>query len=255
LFARSLNETAIDQLDAVAWAFKGRWHVVFVAKAERLLSIKDDRCTVLSFPQSEWADQFTWLVALQQFMRADWQIGQIIYLEADTLLIGKGLDGWAASRVKQNAGVIGVPDRLNYSDAYLSCSPLFAEWGVPHELWDAAPNTRTPLSGVLVLSYSFAKDLFHRQLLPPPTFGEWRLTVGAYLAWVAQMLNYEVVLVGSMDRPEPPIYANYWACYSHLPPPQILSPRFLVYHSLLRIRVRRVGVATGLQTYAGGFVR
>lgn len=226
---------AIDQLDAITWSCKWTHRVIVIDQSSRGLGIPGTPiCDVVRLPRElqRISTGFQQLAALANYINQGWQFGQAILLRDDSLPIGKGLDEWCGKQVKDNgAGLLGVEDRNVYYESFPACATMFAYWDVPHQTWEDAPSTKTVAEPFQVLSASLIWDLFGRNLLPPPECHEWVYPFGPYISWVSQMLGHTQILHGHMDRQLAPLYVNELRS-RQLPSPTILSPAFLLYHSL-----------------------
>lgn len=227
--------TAFDQIEAIKWCCTHTSHVAIVDTSEQPIHPPGDY-EGYSFIRATGHYDTGWmaLAAIKALLDREALFGQALLLGQYALPIGRGLDSWAANQIKSGAGVLGVEDRYCYYEAFSSCSPLFAEWSLPHELFEDPPSTKTVAEGFQVVSGALLHDMFNRLLLPPPSCAEWRLPFGVFLSWVAQMLNYEQRLIGHMDKPLPPLYVSTLR-QRHLPAPHILSSEFKLYYSLNRV--------------------
>lgn len=235
VFGTEHAAVALDQLDAISWSCKWTHRILVIDRTRRGLGLPDaDTYEIVRMPDElrRVAAGFQQLAALGMLINQGWQFGQAILLSEDSLPIGKGLDEWCGQLIKeQAAGVIGVEDRCSYMESFPSCAMTFSCWEVPHEIFEDAPNNKTVASPFQVLSGVLVRDLFARNLLPPPDCEDWLLPFGPYISWVPQILGYTQLLHGHMDRQLAPLYVNELQS-RQLPSPTILSREFLLYHSL-----------------------
>lgn len=223
---------AFDQLEAIKWACTHTNYVVLVDVAPQPIHPAGDYegYTILR-PQNLHGEGFDGLTAVKHCLDQSALIGQAILLSQYALPVSRGLDNWCAGQIKSGYGILGVEDRHCFYESFTACSSMFAEWGVPHELYEDPPSTKTLAPGFQVIEGGLLRDLFNRQLLPPAGIEQWQLPFGVFLSWIAQMLNYTQLLHGHMDRQQPPLYVNEMRTRC-LPAPHILSGAFQLFYSL-----------------------
>ena len=228
---------ADDHIQALRWACQEDCHVVFVDDRQALPAGERDGWSVhhTKLPLLPELAGFRRMAVLQEVINIGTSFQCAWLLSDDTLPIRPGLDRVILQTMReQNAGLLGVADRHDYNDAFVFCTSLFAEWGLPFERWQT--GTAVPIDGFVVLSQALVLALFRKQLLVPEGIERWSLPWGVYISWVSQLLGYYQHLQGSVDRPVPPIYADVTPGCRLSPPPHILSDEFLLYHSLRQVR-------------------
>jgi hypothetical protein len=177
---------------------------------------------------------FKLLSALRSAIKIGVGFDQAMLVDDSTLLIRPGIDSWAAEQLATyNAGLLGVASENTYSGWFARCTAQLDQWQLPYIRHDS--GDRPIAEGLCFMSRDFCEELFARQLLPPADWNTWPLTVGPYLSWTAQLLDYPQISWGQQDRPEPPIYLET-AGTRRLPPPAILSEKFMAFHSIRRVR-------------------
>ncbi len=229
------SSQVLDLVESIRWSCQDSSFTLLVDECA-CLQLPGDGETYATLAMSNGSDDmhrgFRQLAAIYFAVNRGWQFERVVMLSDDSLLIGRGFDAWLAKAMSENtAGLLGVEDRLNYEDAFPTISQLLSEWAVPHEHWEAPPSPKTVQPACYALSRALVDKLYERRLLPPEGYNRWPLGFGCYLSWVAQMLEFYQALWGHMDRAKPPLYVNYHHG-RYLPAPQILSPAFLLFHSL-----------------------
>lgn len=150
---------------------------------------------------------------------------QVIMLD-DTCLIRGGPIGdfWLDQIQRDGLGVIGVGHTPNYGPRWRSLVGLLYEWDLPHQNWEKVPAALH--DAFLVLSPQLVGHLYQKNLLIPPGPERWTATYGAYISWVAQLLNFHIVAWGYTHKTLPPLCITSPGQYA--PAPHILADRFMV---------------------------
>lgn len=162
---------------------------------------------------------------------------RVFVTDDDTLPIGRGLDTWARTQMENGClDLLGVTDRVNYQYAWYGYQRLMEEWiGYPVDNPDGKfyPSSETIFFAAHWMSRQLVDRMVELNLLRPHKLERWNLFPDVYISWVCQILGLTSYGAGSMERPQPPLYANHpknhqrWA-----PDPRILHPDFKLYHSI-----------------------
>jgi len=231
--ARRAPEYVSDTVASIRWANASRPHHIYLvaARPEDYQTCNGDR-VVSTAAANDWA----YLAGLEAAVAAKCLFTQVICLHDEAVFMGVKLDEWLTQTLYRDAAdLVGVAERACWADSFLLVGEHFSRWRVPHEMWDKPPATHTVTPAIIGLSRRFVLDLFHRRLLAPTQITDWPLPFSCYITWLCHLLQFNVQLVGSMDRPLPPLYVNDGFGGFYNPPPYILHPGFLAYASLRRV--------------------
>lgn len=222
-----------DTIKSIRWSNADRAHTVYLVVEDK---DKYTTCDADKLIQSKNNTDWKFLTGLQHAIRNNVAFTQAVCMRDDAILLGQNFDLWLAKHFyTEKSDLVGVAERSCYVDSFMLVGSNFSSWRVPHEMWDKPPAIHTISTAVFALSARFAKDLFHRRLLPPTNIESWPLPLSCYVTWLCYLFQFNVSICGSMDRPTAPWYINdgYGGFYNV--PPYILHPAFLVYHSLSKI--------------------
>lgn len=223
----------LDLLRSLRWGSRSSHYTVIVDRKKTVQLPADitDGCTVLTIDQdSEISDQFVAGLGLKWCVDNGVTAKQFVLLDDKCMVLQPGLDVWALEQLaKQQVGLLGVKDRLNYEDAYSKVAPLLAVWELPHALFTPGPETLH--EAALFIASPLVQEMFKRNLLLPPNVEQWPLPYGPYISWLTQMYGLYQVAWGSMDLQMPPLYVNHTRHSRFQPAPHILNPQFKLYYS------------------------
>ena len=227
-------EIATDGIQAARWASQHPCQVLLVTSPgnkERYAACGADLVV-----ESAAQDDFRFYDGLRQVLHRGGRFEQAICFRDDTAFLRPGIDGWFGERFyKESADLVGVADRHYCGESFLRLTERFAAWGLPHERWDRPPNSYPIHSAAFGLTKKLARELFYRNLLLPEDHATWPLSFGVYATWTCQLLMQTVLLRGTMDKPQPPLYVNDGWGGTYNPPPYLLNSGVLLYWSLRRV--------------------
>lgn len=157
---------------------------------------------------------------------------QVITMDDSCLVRGGPLgDFWLDQIQKDGLGIIGVGHTPNYTPRWRSLVNLLYEWELPHQNWEKVPLALH--DAFMVLSPQFVGAMYQKKLLVPRGPERWTATYGAYVAWVAQMLNFHVVAWGFTHKILPPLFITPRGVTA--PAPHLLTDRFHVFSSVFDV--------------------
>jgi len=147
-------------------------------------------------------------------------------------LLRRGLDEWVHKKLteKRNIGLIGVRDRNNYVESRVQVQSFFSNRGVNQADFEDMPTAVA--SEFLAIPRRVLVKMHERRLLVPEAAHEWPCGYGAYMSFLTQILGEPVMLWGTMDRPEPPLFVSHTGMWRLLPAPWLLNSRFMFFSSL-----------------------
>lgn len=233
-------ETVADSVAAMRWASKYPHHVVVVVPAKKAADYQDVGADIVIGAATSNAKElldFRFNVGIQAAFQQELKFSQVLCLRDTALCVNKGVDRWLSDYFYQNeADLIGAADSVCYAENFLQVTDLLAQWRVPHDAWEYAPATYHMHSAIFGMSQRFAQELFYYGLLAPKDYQQWPLSYGCYMSWVCQLLHFHHALLGTVERPEPPLFVadDFFPAYN--PSPHLLSSDFLVYYCLRKAR-------------------
>lgn len=229
-----------DTLAAAKWASKYPCHTVVVTKkekAEEYAKIDTDLLATVAIPDSTDLSDFRFNVGISLAMHKGLKFDQVVCLRDTALCINKGVDKWFADYFyRHEADLVGTTDKNCNADNFLQTTDLLSQWHLPHDMWEYAPSTYNISSPVFAISGRLAKELMYNNLLIPAGFQDWPLSYACYMSWICQILHFHHVLLGSAERPEPPLYVADDTAGSINPSPHILDSSFLIYYCARKVR-------------------
>lgn len=228
---------ATDLVRSLHWTSARDHYIVIVDRKKdvELPSDLDKGHTILTVEgDGNVQDQFVAGTGIKWCLDQGIEARQFVVLDDKCLVMQQGLDVWALEHMtKTQVGLMGVTDRMNYSDAYSKVTALFDRWDMPHSMW--VPQSETVHESVLFLSGELANALFTKNMLNPDGADQWPMPYGPFISWSAQMLGFYQVGWGHMDRPIPPLYANHTRHHRNQPAPHILNTGFKLYYSVQHV--------------------
>lgn len=233
-------DVVADTIAAAKWASKYSKQIVLVAprdKADEYENVGADLLVTAPIPDSRDLIDFRFNAGIRVAIDRGLKFDQVICLRDTAICINPGVDKWFSDYFyTSDADLIGVSENQCYAENFLQVTDLMAQWHVPHAAWEYAPSTYTISSAAFAMSGRFVKELMYYNLLLPDQFWDWPLSYSCYMSWLCQLLHFHHVLLGTVERPEPPLYVadDFHGVFN--PPPHILAPDFLIYYCLRKVR-------------------
>lgn len=233
-------EVVSDTIDAARWAsnYSSKFAIVTTKKqASAYDNVNADIRVKVDIPSVPDLIDFRFNAGIKAALDNNVEFDQVICLRDTAICFNRKVDKWFFDYFyNKDADLIGVAEKNCYAENFLQVTDLLAQWGIPHDAWEYAPSTYTISPAVFALSSRLAKELLYYNLLLPPRFLEWPLTYSCYMSWMCQLLHFHHVLLGSTERPEPPLYVadDFYGAFN--PSPHVLSDEFLIYYCLRKIR-------------------
>lgn len=224
-----------DQVDAILWSCEGRPCHIIIVDDDNTIDVGDHgHFTVIKSQtfKNKNMSGFKNNEGIQFALNQDIPFGQIILMDDDSLLIGKGLDIWAVDQIhRQRVDLVGTQDRVNYQDCWPHWRSLYIEWGCEKaEAW--LPGAGSVFYATCAMSRRIAETMMTHNMLIPEGHKRWGLWPDTYISWTVQLLGGYMAFCGHMDKPKAPLYMNHTGCMRWAPDPRILRSDFLVYHPL-----------------------
>lgn len=170
-------------------------------------------------------------VALEWAIGRGMQFQQAILLDDTVILRGSSLGQYCQSHMNlPGVAAVGVGCTLNRVPYWQSCRRFFEHYSLPY-----AKQVQPPIAFAdpfLRLNYEFVSALVERGLLIPKEVEGWPTTYGAYIAWMAVLMDFHAAAWGFTTKALPPFFvSNSPMC----PPPHILSDDMILFSSSLAI--------------------
>lgn len=232
--------TVADTLAAAKWASKYPCKCVVVTtkeKGDEYEKIGADMLVTVAIPESRDLVDFRFNAGIRVALDKGINFDQVICLRDTAICFNQNVDKWFSDYFYNNdADLVGAADRQCYAENFLQITDFLSQWHVPHDSWEYAPSTFNINSAAFAMSGRLAKELMYYNLLIPNQFLEWPLSYSCYMSWVCQLLHFHHVLLGTTDRPEPPLYVADDFYGSINPSPHILADEFLIYYCVRKVR-------------------
>lgn len=229
-----------DNVAAVKWTSRYPAKIVLVTtkkKADEYDDVGADMMVTVDVPESKDLVDFRFNAGIRVAVDKGVNFDQVICLRDTAICFNQGVDKWFSDYFYNNeADLIGAADQQCYAENFLQITDLLAQWHMPHDAWEYAPSTFTVSSAAFAMSARFAKELMYYNLLLPERFVEWPLPYSCYMSWACQLMHFHHVLIGTPERPEPPLYITDDSFGSFNPSPHVLDSEFLIYYCLRKIR-------------------
>jgi hypothetical protein len=227
----------LDLFNSIRWSCQRSYYVVIVDRKGDVAfpeDLKEGYAVITSDQSSEIATGFMCGLGARWAIDKGMACKQFVFLSDACLVMQRGLDTWSLEHMqKTQIGLLGVLDRLSYDDAYRRCAPWLDMWNMPQAAFEPGPHSMH--DAVLFLSAPMAAALYQRNLLVPDGCAQWPLPYGPFISWATQMLGHYMVGWGHVDKQMPPLFVSHTGRGRFLPAPHILSPQFLLYHSLRHV--------------------
>lgn len=204
----------------------GSYLIVIVDEVGQITAIGSERCRLVhADPAQELQPGFKRAQGLLWAIEQGVAYKQVIMLDDSCLVRGGPLGDFWLEQLQDGVGVIGVGDTLGRQRAWSLSTDLFYEWQLPHQAFERPPIALA--DAFLVLHPQFVGVLYQKNLLLPAGADRWCTSYGAYISWVAQMLNFYVVAWGYTNKTLPPLFV--WPADTTVPAPQIIADRFMIF--------------------------
>lgn len=229
-----------DAIAATKWAsrYKSQTFVVTTQqKADDYDAVGADTLVTVDIPDSHDLVDFRFNAGIRAAIERGIDFDQVICLRDTAICFNRDVDKWFLDYFYNNdADLIGVADKNCYVENFLQITDFLAQWHIPHDLWEHAPSTFTMHPAAFALSSRLVKEMMYYNLLLPERMTDWPLPYSCYMSWMSQLLHFHHVLLGSTDRPEPPLYVADDSYGSFNPSPHVLADDFLIYYCLRKVR-------------------